>query len=101
MLRWALRVLVLCVACLLGPATAADAAGPLGLTSCVTTQGVYQCSGLVTTWDGVPLDTTVTLPRAGAGRLPLVANLHGLGNSKHEYLDPGATAYTDNAFAWA
>ena len=101
MLAWALRVLVLCAAFLLGPATAADAAGPLGLTGCVTTQGVYQCSGLVATWDGVPLDTTVTLPHAGARRLPLVANLHGLGNSKHEYLDPGATAYTDNAFAWA
>ncbi len=101
MLPWALRVSILCAALLLGPTTAADAAGPLGLTSCVTTQGVYQCSGLVATWDGVPLDTTVTLPRAGASRLPLVANLHGLGNSKHEYLDAGATAYTDNAFAWA
>ena len=57
--------------------------------------------GLVETWDGVPLDTTVTLPSSGARGLPLVAELHGFGNSKYEYLDPASTAYTDNAFAWA
>jgi hypothetical protein len=100
MLPWALRALVLCAGFLLAPGAAA-AAGPLGLTSCGPAQGVYQCSGLVTTWDGVPLDTTVTLPAAGASGLPLVADLHGFGNSKYEYLDPGSTAYTDNAFDWA
>jgi X-Pro dipeptidyl-peptidase-like protein len=74
---------------------------PLGLTQCGSTQGVYQCSGLVRTWDGVPLDTTVTLPSASAHNLPLVAEVHGFGNSKYEYLDPSSTAYTDNAFDWA
>ena len=53
------------------------------------------------TWDGVPLDTTLTLPTAEASNLPLVAEIHGFGNSKYEYLDPESTAYTDNAFSWA
>jgi hypothetical protein len=76
-------------------------AGPLGLEECGRVEGVHQCSGLVRSWDGVPLDTTVTLPGPGASRLPLLVELHGFGNSKHEYLDPAETAYTDNAYAWA
>ena len=81
--------------------TPAFAAGPLGLSDCGPAQGVYECSGLVRTWDGVPLDTTVTLPSKGAKHLPLVAEIHGFGNSKYEYLDPDSTAYTGNAFDWA
>src|SRR5215213_3474770 len=84
---------------LLVPAVAS--AGPLGLADCGPREGVHQCSGLVETWDGVPLDTTVTLPAEGATGLPLVVAIHGFGNSKHEYLDPASTAYTDNAYAWA
>ena len=94
-----LALLALVMAVWLSPAAAE--AGPLGLDDCGPTQGVYQCSGLVDTWDGVPLDATVTLPRAGAKRLPLVVNLHGFGNSKHEYLDPASQAYTGHAFGWA
>jgi hypothetical protein len=85
------------------PAGSAPApVAPLGLTDCGPVEGVYRCDGLVVTWDGVPLDTTVTFPseRRTTG-LPLVVNMHGFGNSKHAYLDPAATAYTDNAFAWA
>ncbi|MEA2469976.1 MAG: hypothetical protein QOE38_975, partial [Thermoleophilaceae bacterium] len=82
-------------------ASPAAAAPPLGLSSCAPAQGVYQCSGLAATWDGVPLDTTVTLPAAGRAHLPLVVEIHGFGNSKYEYLDPASTAYTDNAYAWA
>lgn len=92
------------VACFALPATAegAEASGPpLGLDNCGPAEGVYQCSGLVETWDGVPLDTTVTLPAVDSARRPLVANIHGFGNSKYEYLNPEETAYTDNAFAWA
>jgi len=85
----------------LAAAGEATAAAPLGLTDCGKAHGVYQCSGLVKTWDGVPLDATVTLPSRGARHLPLVAEIHGFGNSKYEYLDPNATAYTDNAFDWA
>lgn len=77
------------------------APGPLGLTECGQAEGAYQCSGLVETWDGVPLDTTVTLPSANARNLPLLVDIHGFGNSKYEYLNPDETAYTDNAYAWA
>ncbi len=60
------------------------------------------CEGLVPTWDGVPLDTTVGLPAGADGRvpLPLIVTTHGFGNSKHEYLNPAETAYTDNVQAW-
>src|SRR5438067_7357308 len=65
---------------------AAAASQPLGLTSCAATQGVYECSGLVDTWDGVPLDTTVVLPSAQQpGPLPLIVEIHGFGNSRYEY----------------
>src|SRR3954454_16053351 len=74
---------------------------PLGLTDCGPVHGLYACSGLVNTWDGVPLDATVSLPSRGARHLPLVVELHGFGNSKYEYLDPSSTAYTDNAYDWA
>jgi hypothetical protein len=80
---------------------AARAQAPLGLNGCGTVQGVHQCSGLVSTWDGVPLDATVTLPSASVHRLPLVVEIHGFGNSKYEYLDPNSQAYTDNAYGWA
>jgi predicted acyl esterase len=92
-------LLALALGAWVAPGTAP--AAPLGLDDCGPAQGVYQCSGLVPTWDGVPLDTTVTLPRSGSRRLPLVVELHGFGNSKWEYLDPGSRAYTDNAFNWA
>src|SRR3954451_21557078 len=93
------------VACALA-LTATDGAraatpAPLGLGGCKSAEGTYQCSALAQTWDGVPLDTTVTLPSAHARNLPLVVELHGFGNSKYEYLDPNSTAYTDNAYDWA
>jgi hypothetical protein len=55
----------------------------------------------VPSWDGVPLDTTVTLPAGRTGGLPLIADIHGFGNSKSEYLDPASDAYTGNAYTWA
>src|SRR3954467_11741776 len=84
----------------LAAAPARAASGPLGLPRAAQ-EGVTRCDGLVATWDGVPLDTTVVLPQAGAKRLPLVALVHGVGNSHQENLDPAETAYTGNAYAWA
>ena len=92
--------LVLAIGCVLASGSSA-AAAPLGLGSCQTVEGVYRCDGLVRTWDGVPLDTSVVLPSSGATNLPLVAEIHGFGNSKHEYLDPASRAYTGNAYEWA
>ena len=80
---------------------AAAAAGPLGLGDCEKTEGFHQCSGLVETWDGVPLDTTVTMPSAKRKARPLVVLMNGLGNSKWEYLNPDDEAYTGNAYTWA
>ena len=77
-------------------------ASPLGLTNCAPANGSYQCSGLVNSWDGVPLDVTVTLPSNDTSKpLPLIADIHGFGNSKWEYLDPASDAYTGNAYTWA
>ncbi len=102
MLAWVAVVLFPCLSAPTAIATATSAAtSPLRLTQCATTQGVYQCSGLAPTWDGVLLDTTVTLPQRGAQHLPLVVELNGFGNSKYEYLDPSSQAYTGNAFSWA
>ncbi|MEA2348308.1 MAG: type transport system ATP-binding protein, partial [Thermoleophilaceae bacterium] len=87
---------------LLLPVSASASPAPLGLTKCSAAgQGLRQCSGLVPTWDGVPLDTTVTLPRGGGRKLPLVVLIHGFGNSKYEYLQKGDSAYTGNAYDFA
>ncbi|HEV3129932.1 MAG TPA: CocE/NonD family hydrolase, partial [Solirubrobacteraceae bacterium] len=91
------------VACLVWGAASARAgdATLLGLTGCGATSGLYQCAGLAPSWDGVPLDTTVTLPRRLVRHAPLVVELNGFGNSKYEYLDPSSHAYTGNAYEWA
>lgn len=95
----ALAALALCA----GASSAAAAPAPLGLGDCGPAAGAYQCAGLVRTWDGVPLDTTVTLPSAAGADRPraLVVEVHGFGNSKYEYLDPEDGAYTGNSYSWA
>jgi predicted acyl esterase len=99
--KFATIVVALIALALCAPAQSASPQ-PLGLSSCGSIEGVYQCSGLVKTWDGVPLDTTVTLPSSSpSGPLPLIADIHGFGNSKWEYLDPKSEAYTGNAYTWA
>jgi hypothetical protein len=95
------RGAVAAIVAVLAASASAAAAPPLRLDSCSTNAGAYQCSGLAPSFDGVPLDTTVTLPHAGARKLPLVVELNGFGNSKYEYLDPGSEAYTGNAWDWA
>ncbi len=90
----ALAVVALC------PSSALAAPEPLGL-ECVAVEELRECSGLAESWDGIPLDTTVILPPGQAKDLPLVALVHGFGNSKYEYLDPASEAYTGNAFTWA
>lgn len=59
---------------------------PFGQLQCVPRDGVRVCDGSVgnrvRSFDGVPLDVTVTLPASGSRRLPLLVLLHGYGNSK-------------------
>ncbi|MDX6588011.1 MAG: type transport system ATP-binding protein [Solirubrobacterales bacterium] len=78
----------------------AAAAEPLGF-DCAPRDELRECSGLVDSWDGIPLDATVVLPPGRAKDLPLVTLVHGFGNSKYEYLDPASEAYTGNAYTWA
>jgi hypothetical protein len=59
-------VLALLAAAATAPGANAAGEAPLGLGDCGPVEGVHSCSGLVRTWDGIPLDTTLTLPSAGA-----------------------------------
>ncbi|MEX2253412.1 MAG: CocE/NonD family hydrolase [Thermoleophilaceae bacterium] len=60
-----------------------EATSALGISCTTAPSGVRSCGGSlhnrVPSWDGVPLDATVTLPPAskGAGPYPLIINLHG------------------------
>src|SRR5436190_10147472 len=67
----------------------ADAAGPAGL-SChdVTTGRVAytKCSGTLASFDGVPIDSDLTVPLHQLnGRLPLIELLHGGGDNKNQF----------------
>lgn len=84
---------------------AAHAADPLSAlrASCHGAGVVTVCSAPVASFDGTPLDVTLTLPAArGRHRRPLIVFLHGLLADKTEYLsdtpggvgpDRGANAY--------
>lgn len=78
--------LALIASAAIGPAAALADVRPFGRLHCVPDRGVRVCRGTVATripsFDGVPLDVTVTLPRRGDTGLPLIVLLHGYGNSK-------------------
>jgi ABC-2 type transport system ATP-binding protein len=56
--------------------------------SCEPAAGVRVCTGMVESFDGTPLDATLTLPaKVKKGkRLPLVLFLHGFLSDKNEYI---------------
>ena len=56
--------------------------------SCERQGAVRLCTGTVESFDGTPLDATLTLPaKVKKGkRLPLVLFLHGFLNDKREYI---------------
>ena len=88
------------------PAAAAPACPP-GMTASGAGDGYLKCTGRVPSFDGVPLDTDVTLPTgAGAGPWPLLVFLHGWGNSKTDWesqtaatSNPDTNLYNNAAFA--
>ena len=61
--------------------------------TCALEGGVRVCTGMVESFDGTPLDTTLTLPpRVKKGkRLPLVVFIHGFLSNKSEYIAKTAT----------
>lgn len=88
------------------------AAGPAipGFTCSGT--GPWVCSGLIPSFDGVPLDTDVTIPTDGVsstGQLlarPLLVMMHGYGSNKTEWesstvstSDPQTDGYNTASFA--
>ena len=86
--RRALLGLLLC-ALLVPAAPAAAEPRPYG-HDCTPRAGVRFCPTTsleqrVPTWDGVPIDADVTLPPTGDGPFPLIAMLHGFGESKTSY----------------
>lgn len=69
----------------------------LGIPCTTTSGGVQQCTGTlanrVPSWDGVPLDTTITYPPADRrGPFPLVIHLHGWGFTKETTEQTGRAA---------
>lgn len=86
------------LAATLAPSAAAGAQETvLGIPCTTATDGVRTCAGdlqhRVATWDGVPLDVTLTLPPATAkakAPYPLIVGLHGFAGSKDSSpADPG------------
>lgn len=59
---------------------------PFGNLECAPREGLRVCQSTlatrVKTFDGVPLDVTVTLPAEGDANLPLIVLLHGYGANK-------------------
>lgn len=90
-MRRVLVVLALGLAC---PAPAAAQTDPLGplRDSCAAKTSPDRvryriCTAKVESFDGTPLDVTLTLPaKRGKARIPLVTFLHGFLNQKQEYL---------------
>lgn len=86
-MRMMVGVLV-CVLAAVGPAGAAVVTAAFGgRVPCVETGGVQFCAGNLTTrvesWDGVPLDVSLTLPPSSMdGPFPLIVELHGWSGSK-------------------
>ncbi len=68
---------------------AGAATGPLGLRCDDVTSGPVaytKCSGLLPTFDGVPIDSDLTVPLHRLhDRLPLIEVLHGGGDNKNQY----------------
>jgi hypothetical protein len=84
-MRRTAAVTLLAAALLVPQAATAATPKPFGQLECTPQEGVRLCSGRVATFDGVPIDLNVTLPKddpAHAGPFPLMILSHGWGGAK-------------------
>jgi pimeloyl-ACP methyl ester carboxylesterase len=108
-LRRALLAAGLVLGTLVVPAAASGASPttlpkPFGRLLCGPSYGVRLCRGgmvgtqdlRVPSFDGVPLDTDLTLPAGGEAPYPLIVLLHGLGGNKFNYESTSDDGAVDN-----
>jgi hypothetical protein len=99
----------LLIGTLVAPAVAVGAATkglpkPFGRLLCAPSDGVRLCRGgfvgtedlRVPSFDGVPLDTDLTLPAAGKAPYPLIVLLQGIGGNKFDYESTSDDGMVDN-----
>jgi pimeloyl-ACP methyl ester carboxylesterase len=94
-------VVALCAA--LAPSASAAPPAPFG-HACEPRDGVLFCptaddAARVPSFDGVPLDVDVWLPATGDGPFPTIVMLHGFGQSKTAFENPGPAGYNGAFFA--
>ncbi|GAC1478248.1 MAG: hypothetical protein NVS1B12_14450 [Acidimicrobiales bacterium] len=74
----------------------------LGLQPRAGAAGTTVYSGMVASWDGVPIDTDVTVAAGSGCGLPLLSFGHGWGNAKTDWETPSDANRTDfNATSFA
>lgn len=61
---------------------------------------VTVCSGLLPSFDGTPLSTSVSIPDGRHGPLPLVVMLHGWGNSKANFMSTTLAGNGTYSYDW-
>ena len=89
--------------CLLAPTAVAAPPAPFG-HACAPRDGALFCptpddASRVPSFDGVPLDVDVWLPPTGNGPFPTIVMLHGFGQSKTAFENPGPAGYNAALFA--
>jgi predicted acyl esterase len=65
-----------------------------GVRFCPTVDSAHR----VATFDGVPLDADVTLPRTGNGPFPTIVMMHGWGGSKTDFESTSPAGHYNNNF---
>src|SRR5438094_1461892 len=94
-MRWRLALLALApMLAVIGPAPAqAQPSLPAGVgCSQASPTSPIVCSGKIPSWDGVPLDTDLTLPPGPVIPRPLLDMLHGYANDKTEWESASASS---------
>src|SRR5438067_395796 len=94
-MRWRLALVALApMLALIGPAPVqAQPSLPAGVScSQASPTSPIVCTGKIPSWDGVPLDTDLTLPPGPVIPRPLLVMLHGYANDKTEWESASASS---------